>query len=629
MQQRAPIPRLSTADARRERQLASRSSSVNDGTPRHLPFASINSTVYLSTARPGYIRKPQHAPVKDTNPALCSTIPGIKPPLLLTIEEMIDRGVKNDSGTPSEQRLSVFRDAFESFLNGFGPYKGVLSRIKGEYQALLDHYAEQVRYIAPLKMRLKTIKADADAHVASEQLEIFIAEQQKLRDGDQKAIGELKQVIEALKAAVSSAETRLGDETTSRKTLSDALKRHKAMLETSNSERINLTRALSNANQTASAQQVLYQTIVADLDAANQKIAALEARLDVASNDRLTANLKTLSKKHDRLQKEFKHLLNLYEQATTERSRHGYDNLASHVPPSLPGLEGTHEPADQPGNRSSILPTAAVARLIDDLWSEPFDDIDRRVESRLAAVFPNAQDSLSIMTTFRASLAQHPRFRLVLHIVDKRLPPQAFLDFREQLHRCMVAMGTLVSESSSSPTVGTPIPLRAMFEFIDEFFGETRTDVQLAVLKDAARHDAYPAGNIVYPPALFEPIPLVEDLPRYMAVLAEQYIDCIETFQHKFLKICRSLAGDGGRLTVEHVDQALAEADPAMSAPIRQSALKALFTADEQDEIAKTIGITDLEVTLTRTLIKPVGKVAVDPDLYSLGIVANAPTTVP
>lgn len=87
-------------------------------------------------------------------------------------------------------------------------------------------------------------------------MEIFIAEQQKLRDGDQKAIGELKQVVEALKAAVSSAETRLGDETTSRKTLSDALKRHKAMLETSNSERINLTRALSNANQTASAQQV-------------------------------------------------------------------------------------------------------------------------------------------------------------------------------------------------------------------------------------------------------------------------------------------------------------------------------------------------------------------------------------
>lgn len=80
-----------------------------------------------------------------------------------------------------------------------------------------------------------------------------------------------------------------------------------------------------------------------------------------------------------------------------------------------------------------------------------------------------------------------------------------------------------------------------MFEFIDEFFGETRTDVQLAVLKDAARHDTYPAGHIVYPPALFDPIPLVEDLPRYMAVLAEQYIDCIETFQHKFLKICRSL----------------------------------------------------------------------------------------
>ena len=90
--------------------------------------------------------------------------PGQRPRCLVQLEDFVakelrERGVEDPK--PSQRRLSVFKEAFDLFIQEFSTFAPLLLRIKGEYDALLDAYASKLQYIAPLKAKLSTMKEDA------------------------------------------------------------------------------------------------------------------------------------------------------------------------------------------------------------------------------------------------------------------------------------------------------------------------------------------------------------------------------------------------------------------------------------------------------------------------------------
>lgn len=92
----------------------------------------------------------------------------MKPHLLIQLEAQLAKiGIDDDARVSSDLRLRVVRDAFETFVAEFGVYRSVLNRIRCEYDANLEAYAQQARFVSPLKTRLLTMKQDFDAKIAS------------------------------------------------------------------------------------------------------------------------------------------------------------------------------------------------------------------------------------------------------------------------------------------------------------------------------------------------------------------------------------------------------------------------------------------------------------------------------
>lgn len=92
---------------------------------------------------------------------------------------------------PTAARLQVFQQCFQHFIDEFKTYRGFLYRIKNEYDSLVDRYADQLHYLAPLEMRLTTLE-----HEREQQLK-----QRDIRHN---------QVVQELKHSLTQTQARLG-----------------------------------------------------------------------------------------------------------------------------------------------------------------------------------------------------------------------------------------------------------------------------------------------------------------------------------------------------------------------------------------------------------------------------------
>lgn len=93
---------------------------------------------------------------------------GAKPRFLLAIEEYIEEELSTlaqlgDNSTNS--RLQVFKQAFGRLADDFRTYKGLLTRIKTEYERALAEKDEQVREMGTLKSALATSRQEMSAAV--------------------------------------------------------------------------------------------------------------------------------------------------------------------------------------------------------------------------------------------------------------------------------------------------------------------------------------------------------------------------------------------------------------------------------------------------------------------------------
>lgn len=129
-----------------------------------------------------------------------------KPRLLLALEEYVVQECKRlgvpDTG-PSEGRLQVYRDCFQYLIEHFTVYQSLLSRIKQEYEDMLQYHAARAQKVPFLESRLATIEHESRSTIRSvkaatdRQIDNFRTEADELRNCLHEARRELRELRRA------------------------------------------------------------------------------------------------------------------------------------------------------------------------------------------------------------------------------------------------------------------------------------------------------------------------------------------------------------------------------------------------------------------------------------------------
>ena len=318
--------------------------------------------VWPAAASSSKYRIADGGPASDSRAGVKLSGTTAKPKFLQQLEsfcahELALLGCDGPDAGPSASRLQVYREAFQYFMEDFKTYKPLLSRIKNEYEMLLDRYASRLHFIPPLKARLSTLKqetAQLVRRIKQEHREKTLALETKVAQALARATdfeaenAEQREKIENLDRNLQAATTNYADMKSANTTLVAALKRHEDMVHEhelqGDAQQREETVLKQQLDKAMAARDKLAEELSAvreqrqDDQAVAAKEAAEAAEAQAARIETLSKELadvrqsfRSLSEEHSLLIKTMKDMTSRREQMEEERER--LDRLRNNATP--------------------------------------------------------------------------------------------------------------------------------------------------------------------------------------------------------------------------------------------------------------------------------------------------------